>query len=215
MYNIFIKQGENMDKVDIQRIDSYKDSRFDQEALDQHGCFIVNGKYPYQFKIIYKDSALVDGDRKYIKEVIDEFRFFSEHISKFYASDGRLIGSFEPVSIFKLAIDKIQPSQFYVDEEKINAIKSFVKSPEDIIIPIAKYDNLFISLDGHTRLKLGDELGSEFVYAYLSEDFEGTDYFVKECQKRSVFSPKDLIILTHEDFDNKWNKFCDDYFNNL
>lgn len=204
-----------MDKVDIQRIDSYKDSRFDQEVLDQHGCFIVNGKYPYQVKIISKDSAIIEGDMKYIKEVIDGFRFFSEHISKFYARDGRLIESFEEVSIFKLAIDKIQPSQFYVDEEKLEAIKSFIKTPEDIIIPIARYNNLFISLDGHTRLKLGTKLGFESVYAYIAEDFEGTDYFVNECHKRSVFSPKDLIILTHEDFDNKWNKFCDDYFNNL
>lgn len=204
-----------MDKVDIKRIDSYKDSRFNQEILDQHGCFIVNGKYPYQVKIISKDSALVDGDRKYIKEVIDEFRFFSEHISKFCARDGRLIESFEPVSIFELAIDQIQPSQFYVDEEKLNAIKSFVKSPTDIIIPIAKQNDLIISLDGHTRLKLGTKLGFEFVYAYISEDFDGTHYFVKECQKRSVFSPKDMKILTHEVFDNKWNKFCDDYFNNL
>lgn len=204
-----------MDKIDIKRIDSYKDSRFDQEALDQHGCFIVNGKYPYQIKIISKDSALVEGDGKYIKEVIDEFRFFSEHISKFYARDGRLIESFEPLSIFRVAIDKIQPSQFYVDEEKLNAITSFVKTPEDIIIPIAKLDNIFISLDGHTRLRLGSKLGFESIYAYISEDFEGIDYFVKECQKRSVFSPKDMEILTHEDFDNKWNKFCDDYFNNL
>lgn len=204
-----------MDKVDIQRIDSYRDSRFDQEALDQHGCFIVNGKYPYQVKIISKDSALVEGDGKYIKEVIDEFRFFSEHISKFYARDGRLIESFEPLSIFRVALDKIQPSQFYVDEEKLNAITSFVKTPEDIIIPIAKLDNIFISLDGHTRLKLGSMLGFESIYAYILEDFEVIDYFVKECQKRSVFSPKDMKILTHEVFDNKWNKFCDDYFNNL
>lgn len=204
-----------MDKVDIQRIDSYRDSRFDQEALDQHGCFIVNGKYPYQVKIISKDSALVEGDGKYIKEVIDEFRFFSEHISKFYARDGRLIESFEPLSIFRVALDKIQPSQFYVDEEKLNAITSFVKTPEDIIIPIAKLDNIFISLDGHTRLKLGSMLGFESIYAYILEDFEVIDYFVKECQKRSVFSPKDMEILTHEVFDNKWNKFCDDYFNNL
>ena len=204
-----------MDKVDIKRIDSYKDSRFDQEILDQHGCFIVNGKYPYQVKIISKDSALIEGESKYIKEVIDEFRFFSEHISKFYARDGRLIESFEPVSIFELAIDKIQPSQFYVDEEKLNAIKSFVKSPTDIIIPIAKQNDLIISLDGHTRLTLATKLGFEFVYAYISEDFDENHYFVKECQKRSVFSPKDMKILTHEVFDNKWNKFCDDYFNNL
>lgn len=204
-----------MDKVDIKRIDSYKDSRFDQEALDQHGCFIVNGKYPYQVKIISKDSALIEGERKYIKEVIDEFRFFSEHISKFYARDGRLIESFEPVSIFELAIDQIQPSQFYVDEEKLNAIKSFVKSPTDIIIPIAKQNDLIISLDGHTRLKLATKLGFEFVYAYISEDFDGTDYFVKESQKRGIKAVNDMILLSHEDYIEKWDKFCDEYFTSL
>lgn len=204
-----------MDKVDIQRIDSYRDSRFDQEILDQHGCFVVNDKFPYQIKIISKDSALIKGDEKYYNEVINDFRFFAEHIINFYSMDGKLIKKFKPPTIFNLDLDKIQPTQFYIDRKKLDAVKNFVKNKEDIIIPVAKYEDQYISLDGHTRLYLAYKLGFSFIYAFITESFDGTDYFVKESQKRGIKAVKDMILLSHEDYVEKWDKFCDEYFESL
>ena len=37
--------------MEIQRIDTYADSRFSECALFQHGCFLVEGK-PYEIEII-------------------------------------------------------------------------------------------------------------------------------------------------------------------
>lgn len=204
-----------MNEINIQRIDTYEDERFDQEALNQHGCFVVNGKFLYQIKIISKDSALISGDEKYYNEVINDFRFFAEHIINFYSMDGKLIKKFDPPKIFTLKLDIIQPTQFYIDRKKLDAVKTFVKNKEDIIIPVAKYEDQYISLDGHTRLYLAYKLGFSFIYAFITESFDGTDYFVKESEKRGIKAVKDMILLSHEDYRQKWDKFCDEYFESL
>lgn len=198
-----------MNEINIQRIDTYEDERFDQEALNQHGCFVVNGKFLYQIKIISKDSALISGDEKYYNEVINDFRFFAEHIINFYSMDGKLIKKFDPPKIFALKLDIIQPTQFYIDRKKLDAVKTFVKNKEDIIIPVAKYEDQYISLDGHTRLYLAYKLGFSYVYAFITKSFDGTDYFVKESKKRRIKAIKDMILLSHEDYRQKWDKFCD------
>ena len=204
-----------MNEIDIQRIDSYDDKRFDQAALNQHGCFVVNGKFLYQIKIISKNSALIKGDEKYLSEVINNFRFFAEHIINFYSMDGKIIKKFRSPKIFKLHLDNIQPTQFYIDRKKLDAVKTFVKNSEDIIIPVAKYEDKYISLDGHTWLYLAYNLGFSFIYAFITEIFDGTDYFVKESSKRGIKAVKDMILLSHEDYILKWDKFCDEYFESL
>lgn len=204
-----------MNEINILRIDTYEDERFDQEALNQHGCFVVNGNFFYQIKIISKDSALISGDEKYYNEVINDFRFFAEHIINFYSMDGKLIKKFDPPKIFTLKLDIIQPTQFYIDRKKLDAVKTFVKNKEDIIIPVAKYEDQYISLDGHTRLYLAYRLGFSYVYAFITKSFDGTDYFVKESKKRRVKAIKDMILLSHEDYRQKWDKFCDEYFESL
>ena len=63
--------------MEIQRIDTYADSRFSECALFQHGCFLVEGK-PYEIEIISDFEAVVRGEEKevYLK-IIEEFRTIS------------------------------------------------------------------------------------------------------------------------------------------
>ena len=70
---------------------------------------------------------------------------------------------------FRIRIEEIQPSQFYVDEDKIEAVKTFITSPKDIIIPVMKENGKYISLDGHTRLAAAIELGYDEVIAFCTE----------------------------------------------
>lgn len=200
--------------MSISRINTYDDKRFSQEALNQHGCYIANGDVPIEIKIISQSEAIIIGDDAYFDEVIDEFRFNAEHITKFYDESGQIVKQFKDVELFKLDLDKIQPIQFFVDRDKLEAVKSFVASEEDVIIPIAKHDGTYVSLDGHTRLYLAYSLGFKHVYAYLSEDFDGFDYFFDEARKRNIYTAKDLILLTHEEYVDKWDKFCDEYYMN-
>ena len=106
----------------------------------------------------------------------------------------------------------IQPSQFYVDADKVSAVSTFLRSGDDIIIQVLKDGSRYISLDGHTRLYYAVSMGWRYVRAV--EEVSG-DYiygFVEEASKRNVFTPYDLPMIPHEEYEIRWNKFCDDFF---
>ena len=167
---------------------------------------------PVEIKIISQAEALIKGEGAYLDEVIEEFRFNAEHITNFYDESGKLIKKFKDVEVFKLDLDKIQPIQFFIDSDKLEAVKSFVNREEDVIIPVTICEDTYASLDGHTRLYLAYSLGFKYVYAYLSETFCGFDYFFDEARKRNIFTAKYLTLLTHDDYTVKWDKFCDEYY---
>ena len=200
--------------MNITRINRYDDKRFSQEALNQHGCYLADGVVPIEIRIISQSEAVIKGEEAYFDEVIDEFRFNAEHITKFYDESGKIVKKFKDLELFKLDLDKIQPIQFFVDKDKLEAVKTFVHTEEDVIIPVAKRDDIYVSLDGHTRLYLAYTLGFKHVYAYFSEDFDGFDYFFDEARKRNIYAIKDLILLEHEEYVEKWDKFCDEYYMN-
>lgn len=196
----------------IRRIDIYDDERFDKEALNEHGCYIVEDKYPVEIKIISSYEATIKGDKEFFDDVIEEFRFYTKHITTFYDMDGAVVKSFDRVETFKIEIDKIQPLQFFVDEDKLEAVKTFVRSEKDIIIPLDIYNDEYVCLDGHTRLFLAYQLGFSHVYGYMSDGFEGEDFFVEETKKRGIKKAKDMILVPHDEYEIKWHAFCDDYY---
>ena len=198
--------------MSIIRINTYDDQRFSQEALNQHGCYIADGELPVEIIIISHSEALIKGDKAYFDEVIEEFRFNAKHITTFYDQSGRFVKKFKEVVLFKLDLANIQPVQFFIDRDKLEAIKSFVNCEEDVIIPVVKHECTYASLDGHTRLYLADSLGFKQVYAYLSEAFYGFDYFLGEARNRNIHTIKDLVLLEHEDYMVQWDKFCEAYY---
>lgn len=199
--------------MEIKRIDTYCDDRFSQTVLIQHGCFLVNETDPYEVEIVSPFEAVVrGGDTGIFPEIIDIFRFYTPHITCFYDEQRHIIKRFEPLPVFSVAIDKIQPSQFFVDEDKIAAIRHFIKKWDDIIIQVIPYGDRYISLDGHTRLYYAVEMGFDTVKAVAASSDEWVYGFVDEAVKRNVRSPKDLVLLSHEAYEVNWNQFCDAFF---
>ena len=98
--------------MEIQRIDTYADSRFSECALFQHGCFLVEGK-PYEIEIISDFEAVVRGEEKevYLK-IIEEFRFYAPHITKFYNSRGNIIKEYSTVFIKRFHLKKFSLHSF-------------------------------------------------------------------------------------------------------
>ncbi len=145
-------------------------------------------------------------------KVIDEFRFYAPHISQFYEENGNIITEFEPKNVFQIDLTQIQPSQFYVDRDKISAIRSFIQKPEDIIIQALPYKDRYISLDGHTRLYYAVMMGWKTVYAVEENSDDWVYKFVKEAACRKIYTPMDMELVTHEEYESKWNRFCDELF---
>lgn len=201
--------------MDIERINEYDDGRFSDEVLFQHGAFVVDGKYPCSFKIIGENSAVAEyHDYGSIDPIIDQFRFYTEHITVFYDNKGNLIAEYPPVKLMKLPLEAIQPSQFYVDEDKLKAVSAFIRSENDIIVPVL-YDSCtdrYVSMDGHTRMYYAYLQGWEKIRVFESSDNDYIFGFAEEAKKRGVTKVSDIKRLSHKDYEVRWNKFCDDYF---
>lgn len=114
--------------------------------------------------------------------------------------------------MFCLPLDAIQPSQFYADELKAHAVATFIASEKDIIVPLARCQDRFISLDGHTRLYVAARLGFDKVYGFISPA-DGYIYdFASLAAARGILSPRDITLLPHEDYCRLWLGFCREYF---
>lgn len=201
--------------MDIKRIDEYDDGRFAKDVLFQHGAFVVDGKYPCSFRIIGENSAVVEYyDYSSVLPIIDEFRFYTQHITDFYDDKNNLIAKFPPVLQKELPLTEIQPTQFYVDEDKLNAVSTFIHSGNDVIIPVL-WDNRinkYISLDGHTRMYYAYLNGWNTIRAYESCSNDSIFGFVDEAINRGITKISDIKKLSHKEYDLCWNKFCDDFF---
>lgn len=120
--------------MEIQRINSYVDKRFSEKVLLQHGCFLADD-IPYEVEIISDHEAIIRGENKHIyQEIIENFRFFTPHITKFYNMDGQLVREYPQEQLLNICLDEIQPSQFFIDEDKIDAVSTFIQKSQDIII---------------------------------------------------------------------------------
>ena len=147
-----------------------------------------------------------------VPEIIEEFRFYTPHITRFYNRDGQIVKEYPRAQLLTLCLDQIQPSQFFVDEDKIAAISSFIHKPQDIIIQVLPSEDRFISLDGHTRLYYAVMKGWECIRAVVESSDDWVYKFVTEAQKRGIYTPKEMALVSHDEYEEKWNRFCDDFF---
>ncbi len=199
----------------ITRINTYADPRFSPEALRQHGCFLVDGT-PCEVRIVAADTAVVTGcPEKHLTALIEAFRFNAPHITRFLGTDDRLLAQLPPVEPFPVRLRDIQPSQFFVDEEKLAAVRTFVHRAEDVIVPVARHEGRFISLDGHTRLLLAAQQGWETVRAVHDAADSVLLAFSAEAARRGVRTPADMAVLSHGEYQVQWNAFCDAFIASL
>lgn len=197
--------------MDIERIHTYDDPRFPPHILKQHGAFLADGR-PAYFEIVSERDAILYDAPVDCRELIDTFRFYAPHITRFTDPQEKQIAVFPDKEIFPLPLDAIQPSQFYADRDKLAAIADFVHAPSDIVIQVLRHGARYISLDGHTRLYYAVRNGWDTVRAVEEEADPYIFAFVEEAQKRHIFTPRDIVPLDHADYEREWNGYCDAFF---
>lgn len=193
----------------VERVNEYTDERFEREVLNQHGAFLIYDR-PYSVKIVSLHTAVVSGEDKNLFEaVIETFRYYAEHITVFIDEQGNIVKKYPDVKLFPVNLYDIQPSQLFVNENKLEAVSTFVNTSEDVVIPLMKNEGEYISLDGHTRMKAAELKGIETVYGFRSHDEDYGIAFSREAKKRKITSIKDVKVLNDEDYDRKWIQFCE------
>lgn len=199
----------------ITRINTYNDPRFSPGALRQHGCFLVDD-LPCEVRIVSEDTAIVAGCLpQQLPALIEAFRFNAPHITRFTDSTGSTLAKLPNIRSFSIRLSDIQPSQFFVDEEKLAAVRSFIRAPEDVIIPVVAHEGRYISLDGHTRLFLAAQRGWQGVRAVHDTADDVLLAFAAEAARRGVHTPTDMTLLSHAEYEVRWNQFCDDFMARL
>lgn len=199
----------------ITRINTYGDPRFSPDALRQHGCYLVDGT-PCEVHIVAGDAAVITGcPAAAVPALIEEFRFNAPHITRFVDAGGRVLADLPPVPTFPVQLCDIQPSQFFVDEDKLAAVRSFIHGPEDVIVPVAAHEGRYISLDGHTRLYLAAQSGWTAVHAVMDAADDVLLAFAAEAVRRGVNTPAKMGLLPHEEYEVQWNRFCDEFIASL
>ena len=73
-------------------------------------------------------------------------------------------------------------------------------------------DERYVSLDGHTRLSVAVDRGYTSVKGFLADGGDWVQKFVHEALLRGILTPYDMQVLSHSEYDLKWNKFCDELF---
>ncbi len=119
--------------------------------------------------------------------------------------------------ISELKLCDLQPSQFYISEKKLRAIREWF-DPKDLSgfepIPVKMLDGIPVMTDGHTRAVAALLEGLERVPLCLDEDELDWEMYrrcVLECRKRDVLSPTDLLgrLVPEDEYAEKWDKWCD------
>lgn len=188
---------------------NYDDSRFSSSVLKQHGGYLIANK-PYEVEITSPGMAVVRGETtEYYLELIEEFRFHAPHIYKFYDATGAIILEYPAPEIMRVDIAQLQPSQFFIDESKLAAVSSFITGPDDIVIPVYPWNGRYIALDGHTRLFFAIYKGYASVNALVSATDDSIWKFVEEAQRRGIYTPHRMKLLSHDEYEVAWNQYCD------
>jgi len=190
---------------------------FSKDELDFGGCcfFSEDKAYRYFFRIKGLEATLFANTKQYISQAVEEFLFYSGFITSIKDERGNTLMSRTPSEPYLYEISKIQPSQFYISEIKLNNCKKWITKADDIIVPIVIKNGTSISLDGHTRMRAALDLGFNSVYVYPDEFEETIFHFVSEAIKRQINTVSDMEIISNEEYEIKWNKFCDDLFERL
>lgn len=180
----------------------YESSYYMKDNLELGNCITVidkDTKFYYEFEV-QEDKALVKYNSiLHIKDAINEFRKTNMQVSIFYNQDRSFYMAFDKVQTFKLPISILQPSKFFIDKNKLEAIEKHLAN-ERIYVPVEILDDEYVLLDGHARcryLLLNDVKMIDVYIGKMTEEIKEYVYIAKE---NNLFKIKDMEILSHEDY---------------
>lgn len=204
--------------MDIIRASKNDTDLFDASRLSHAACcfYTEDRTGRFFFEIVNHTEAIVHHENDtYINEAIDEFLFYSGFISKIRNNSGEIIRYIPEKCFQKIPITDIQPSQFYINERKLNECKLWIKSEADIRIPVTRSSGELISLDGHTRMKAARDMGFDYALVFEEDTSEYIFDFAAMAKEKDIMNVDDMPVVSDEEYTIKWHNFCDNYFNRI
>ncbi len=179
-------------------------STFSEEALALSNCYrlIADKTYEYEFKIIKNTAIIKTTNLTYIEAVVEEFRKTNKYINIFKTMDGNFYKEYDPIPTFKLPINIIQISKFFLNQTKIANLEKYF-NPEECYLPVQIIDDEYVLLDGHHRLYTAKENYFKMVNVYLDEITNDAIYdMVYVAKEKNLKNINDAIILADEEYNS-------------
>ena len=118
---------------------------------------------------------------------------------------------------FYIRLDKVQPSQLYINADRLNRLQGIYTSGNmDNIspLPVKMLDGNIIFTDGHTRALLAYMAGLQNIEVYWDEDQLDWDSYsvcVQWCRQSGIRSIADLQdrVISSSKFEELWIRRCE------
>ncbi len=117
---------------------------------------------------------------------------------------------------FMMKLDEIQPSQLFINSEKLSlVVKTFDVNPRSIeFIPVKKIGDQVVFVDGHTRAFASFLRGISEVKVYWEEDELDWDEYevcVDWCKKEGINTIADLKerVIPSKEYQVLWLDRCE------
>ncbi|MCE7735078.1 MAG: hypothetical protein GPJ54_09390 [Candidatus Heimdallarchaeota archaeon] len=125
--------------------------------------------------------------------------------------------------IFEISIDKLQPSQLFINQEKLKSIYENINEfgVESLDpVPVKRFGEFLVLTDGHTRVLAQFQIGKRTINACwedLDMDWREYQICIDWCKEEEITSIKDLEnrIVSNDDYQVLWLKRCRDMRNEL
>ena len=121
------------------------------------------------------------------------------------------------IDIARLRLREVRPSQFWVSEEKLRAVRAWFR-PDDLSgfepIPVRVLDGVPVMTDGHTRAVAALLAGLDAVPMVPETDELDWEMYRRcaaACAERGVFTPADLAdrVIPADEYREAWDRWCD------
>jgi len=112
---------------------------------------------------------------------------------------------------FRMALDRLQPSQLYISAEKLRKVIEGAEPPEPV--PIVQLGDHLVMTDGHTRAFAAWSRGQTEVPAIWDEDdldWEAYKICVQWCMEENIHTVADLEdrVVDGKTYQAKWIDRC-------
>ncbi|MCR5646915.1 MAG: hypothetical protein K6F81_01375 [Acholeplasmatales bacterium] len=166
-------------------------------------CFtVIENKIKYHFEFDIRGfEAYIKYDRiTLVDTVIEEFRKYFGYINIFYNEDRTYYRAFDDTYTFKLPIKIIQPSKFFINKERLDAVSKYLEDKE-VYIPVAIIDDEYVAISGHTKIYAKVLEDAKMVNVYMADYIpDNLDDLVYMAKENNILKISQMEILTDEEY---------------
>lgn len=160
----------------------------------------------YKFDINGQSAIVSTSDYKYIEDAVKIIKEKKPYVYKYHSLNNDFYQEFDKVFTFKLPINVIQPSKFFIDKEILGKIDENIDE-ENVFLPVAIINDEYVLLDGHARLYALNENYIKMVNVYIEKYEDYIPDFIYIAKENNIKNIKNLDVLEHDDYEKYWNEF--------